>query len=74
MPPRSHTHREGGKVCSFATKRECDDAVKAFLAERKRRYDEEQAKKAAAERARQEAAIDAFIAKELARMESYKET
>lgn len=28
--PRSHTHYEGGRVCRFATMRECDEAMTQF--------------------------------------------
>jgi hypothetical protein len=61
---RSHTHWDGGPTCSFATKKECDEAVKNFLAERKRRYDEEQARLVADKKAQQIVTFDRFIEKQ----------
>ena len=65
---RSHTHRDGGPVCRFATKKECDAAYKAALQEHRDAYDRAQAERLAHEQEQRRRNIDAFIASEWDRM------
>ena len=68
--PRSHTHWPDGKgpTCTFATKRECDEALRAANKAALDAYKAKIAEAKAAERERQNKAIDAFIAMEQRRM------
>lgn len=59
--PKQHVHREGGRPCRFPTKKACDEAVKAFLQERKDSYERAQAQKAADRLADRNRRIDDFI-------------
>ena len=68
---RSHTHREGGPVCRFETKRECDEFFREHQKQAKEEYNQKAIAKAAAEKARRIKVFDDFIASEAARAASY---
>jgi len=67
---RSHTHWPDGKgpTCKFETKRECDEFFREWKRQAKTEHDQKVETRKTAERERQQAAADAFIAKEWARM------
>ena len=67
---RSHTHWDGGPVCRFPTKKECDEYVKDYLARRKQQFELDEVERVRKAKEDRIARFDAFIASEKARMDA----